>query len=791
MKKAVAIIVCSLVLPILAMSVIAQGSPQDLAGGGDELIDIDQDGHPDCIGNNGHCDACLNGVFEDGFCKVSGDKNNDGEIDSCDEYYNEDLTQGPMFVRGDSNGDTQFDTDGTLKPKVNLADAINTLNFLFQGGPEPGCMDAADANDDGRIDITDAVYTLNFLFSGGDPPQTIASSWYACEGEGVKDRCLSIQPDFPNVDDDKIKWETCRKTNFDGTTTITDCYPLFDQCQCGWKWWYHNKPLGCDIYSYPDKVDSLTCNKGITKDLVTEDACDPERKDENGNKIANEGCENLQPQPFVMAPSLLDIAALASMPQTDYGLKLLDLSRGYDLTELNVRLISGKEGIDPDDLASQIDLRTLKNFFTLEPSLDELNVPGVTPVSISGSVEFWERFKNTYPNFPPLKVHAMRFTLSDRDENGRIRSSFIDVPWRYAVEESDMGLGVIWQGDQNVPAGSTGGAGVRIVDKSPDDCTCSGIEMYYQWVQCNDENTCRVSNDLPFPPASFYVDGFNVDGKGQEGPFTLRTFDGAMEVLGGSPLFVNYMLQGQLRTIPIRKDIAGRPMDEYGVGDVTGIILLSPTLSRELKQRGGEEGIFYQYPIVYDGFHYQVEATTNGNCMLTEFMQSSARIGDDVRHLACDEWKSSLEQWPPTTEDMKKPLRHEYISASQIEGTQAAGIGYEYSCPNGFTPRDRYAPSWGYTNDAGDHPLGVYFENIVKKESNLGPVLQNTLMHMRNQDPQRSIVYRIFDVVGLPDQGSIDSPGVKCGCFMDIMYSDGSWQVVKEPNCAVYNSPGR
>ena len=49
---------------------------------------------------------------------------------------------------------------------VNLSDAVFTLSYLFQAGPTPYCLDAADANDDGRIDISDPVKTLGSLFLG-------------------------------------------------------------------------------------------------------------------------------------------------------------------------------------------------------------------------------------------------------------------------------------------------------------------------------------------------------------------------------------------------------------------------------------------------------------------------------------------------------------------------------------------------------------------------------------------------------------------------------------------------
>ncbi len=69
-------------------------------------------------------------------------------------------TVGPPFRRGDANGDGA----------TNLADAVATFNFLFLGGDEPPCLDAADANDvDNALNLTDGVFLLNFLFLGGDP----------------------------------------------------------------------------------------------------------------------------------------------------------------------------------------------------------------------------------------------------------------------------------------------------------------------------------------------------------------------------------------------------------------------------------------------------------------------------------------------------------------------------------------------------------------------------------------------------------------------------------------------
>jgi hypothetical protein len=61
-----------------------------------------------------------------------------------------------FFVRGDAN--TDF--------KVDVSDAIFTLEYLFLAGPAPQCSDAADADDSGSIVISDAVVILNHLFAG-------------------------------------------------------------------------------------------------------------------------------------------------------------------------------------------------------------------------------------------------------------------------------------------------------------------------------------------------------------------------------------------------------------------------------------------------------------------------------------------------------------------------------------------------------------------------------------------------------------------------------------------------
>jgi len=67
---------------------------------------------------------------------------------------------GNRFLRGDPTGDG----------KVDLADGVLILSYLFTGGAAPGCLAAADANASGGVDLTDAVYLLGSLFLGGALP---------------------------------------------------------------------------------------------------------------------------------------------------------------------------------------------------------------------------------------------------------------------------------------------------------------------------------------------------------------------------------------------------------------------------------------------------------------------------------------------------------------------------------------------------------------------------------------------------------------------------------------------
>jgi hypothetical protein len=71
-------------------------------------------------------------------------------------------------IVGDASAFRRGDAD--MSGDLELTDAQYTLNFLFLGGPEPPCRDAADVTDDGALNISDPVHLLNYLYLGGPAP---------------------------------------------------------------------------------------------------------------------------------------------------------------------------------------------------------------------------------------------------------------------------------------------------------------------------------------------------------------------------------------------------------------------------------------------------------------------------------------------------------------------------------------------------------------------------------------------------------------------------------------------
>lgn len=83
------------------------------------------------------------------------------------DHHPEPIDRDHDFVRGNANADR----------RVDLSDSVFTISYLFLGGGEPVCLDAADSNNDSLNNFTDPIYSLNFLFLCGT---AIASPYPEC-----------------------------------------------------------------------------------------------------------------------------------------------------------------------------------------------------------------------------------------------------------------------------------------------------------------------------------------------------------------------------------------------------------------------------------------------------------------------------------------------------------------------------------------------------------------------------------------------------------------------------------
>jgi hypothetical protein len=126
-------------------------------GAGLEVLDVSDPGDPWRAGANSTLDGYeIQQIFasEGAVFVAAGSKG----LVIFDELRDEEMP--PRFRRGDANGD-----GGT-----NLTDAVFTLDWLFRGGPTPGCVAAANVNGDRGVNVTDPIYLLGHLFQGGPPP---------------------------------------------------------------------------------------------------------------------------------------------------------------------------------------------------------------------------------------------------------------------------------------------------------------------------------------------------------------------------------------------------------------------------------------------------------------------------------------------------------------------------------------------------------------------------------------------------------------------------------------------
>jgi hypothetical protein len=71
---------------------------------------------------------------------------------------------GCCVLRGD------LDHSGALP--LDISDLITLIEYMFDGGAEPICLEEADVNGDGlpTIDIADLVYLIDYMFLDGPPP---------------------------------------------------------------------------------------------------------------------------------------------------------------------------------------------------------------------------------------------------------------------------------------------------------------------------------------------------------------------------------------------------------------------------------------------------------------------------------------------------------------------------------------------------------------------------------------------------------------------------------------------
>lgn len=76
------------------------------------------------------------------------------------EDYMVEVTAGPEFVCGDTNGDSNVD----------LADASFLVTHIFYDGSDPIYSEAGDPNCDGDINLADVIFLINYIFKDGPSP---------------------------------------------------------------------------------------------------------------------------------------------------------------------------------------------------------------------------------------------------------------------------------------------------------------------------------------------------------------------------------------------------------------------------------------------------------------------------------------------------------------------------------------------------------------------------------------------------------------------------------------------
>jgi hypothetical protein len=65
-----------------------------------------------------------------------------------------------FYLTGDVTGDT----------KINGADIVYLINYLYVGGPSPTPLLLGDVDCDSLVNSADVSYLINYLFQGGPKP---------------------------------------------------------------------------------------------------------------------------------------------------------------------------------------------------------------------------------------------------------------------------------------------------------------------------------------------------------------------------------------------------------------------------------------------------------------------------------------------------------------------------------------------------------------------------------------------------------------------------------------------
>lgn len=73
------------------------------------------------------------------------------------------------LVRGNVDSSVTM-VQGIPQYRPDPGDVMRILDSIFGGGRALPCLDAADANDNGKVELSDAVHILNYLFRGGPAP---------------------------------------------------------------------------------------------------------------------------------------------------------------------------------------------------------------------------------------------------------------------------------------------------------------------------------------------------------------------------------------------------------------------------------------------------------------------------------------------------------------------------------------------------------------------------------------------------------------------------------------------